>query len=315
MPNFPLCETPDFLRIVQIFKIIVTVIKYAAPIALIIFMSLEISKAVISDEQGIKKMWTNNKNKIISVCMVFLVPTILEFVIGIVSENTDYSSCWLNATNEKIEQFQIIWDEEMKEVNQINSGSSTTTNNNPGYTSSNSHTSSITGIKYKLYNQTDSKWGNKQYSYPTGKTISDIGCMITSVAVISSSYDDSITPLTVFNRYSGSYPYDSIPKLTNNNMTCHMKYSVSNEEIIKSLKDGNAVIIQVKEQSNFTNSQHYIALIDIKSNGSQIFIGNSYGNGSGTYNRNGWFDKNVVLKDIHEIHICTPSSTLKDKFK
>lgn len=75
------------------------------------------------------------------------------------------------------------------------------------------------------------------------------------------------------------------------------------------------MVIFVKEESFFTNSQHYMALIDIKRDGSQIFVGNSYNSGEGTYNRNGWFDTDVVLTDVREVHLCVPSYSLINKFK
>jgi hypothetical protein len=58
-----------------------------------------------------------------------------------------------------------------------------------------------------------------------------------------------------------------------------------------------------------------MALIDIKSDGSQIFVGNSYDSGTGTYNRTGWFATDTVLYDIHEVHICVPSQDLINQYK
>ena len=57
-----------------------------------------------------------------------------------------------------------------------------------------------------------------------------------------------------------------------------------------------------------------MALLDIKSDGSQIFIGNSYGAGTGTYNRTGWFATDFVLNDTHEVNICVPSKDLINQY-
>jgi hypothetical protein len=70
----------------------------------------------------------------------------------------------------------------------------------------------------------------------------------------------------------------------------------------------------VKADSWFTSSQHYMALIDVSSDGKQIFVGNSYGTGSGA-GSNGWFNSKTVLTDVHEYVYCVPSQKLIDKFK
>ena len=66
------------------------------------------------------------------------------------------------------------------------------------YTSENSHTNSKNGIRYLLYDQSDSKWGNTKY--PDGSTIKDIGCMITAVAVVASSKDNNPSLLALFDK-------------------------------------------------------------------------------------------------------------------
>ena len=140
--------------------------------------------------------------------------------------------------------------------------------------------------------------------------------MITSVAVVSSAYDKTMTPKKVMNAgYQHNYPSQSIPHFSANNYKCTMSNSSNKNTIIDNLKKGNVVVIKVKSASKFTGSQHYMALIDIKSDGSQIFIGNSYDSGTGTYNRTGWFDTGTVLYDIHEVHICVPSQDLINKYK
>ena len=179
----------------------------------------------------------------------------------------------------------------------------------------NIHKNSINGIEYKLLNQADTEW--KDVKYPTRSgTIGKVGCMITSVAVVSSSYDKTMTPKKVMDAgYQHNYPSDSIPHFSAKNFKCTMSSSINKNTIIDNLKQGNVVVIKVKGASKFTTSQHYMALIDIKSDGSQIFVGNSYGDGAGTYNRTGWFDTDTVLYDTREVHICVPSQDLINQYK
>ena len=201
------------------------------------------------------------------------------------------------------------------ESNSTNSGNSNNTNVPSDTDASNGdyHVNSINRIKYNLYNQGDSRWGSVKYD--SNDDIASNGCMITSIAVLSSAYDSSITPLTVFNsNYRHRSAYKGVNALSNNTFSCYQNNSMSNSDIVSNLKSGNVVIIMVKAKSNFTNSQHYMALIDIKQDGSQIFVGNSYGKGTGTYSRNGWFNTDTVLYDKREVNVCTPTSTLLNKY-
>ena len=199
--------------------------------------------------------------------------------------------------------------------NSSSSDSNNSNNSNNGSDSSNGtyHVNSINRIKYNLYNQGDSRWGSVRYD--SNDDIASNGCMITSIAVLSSAYDPNITPLTVFNsNYRHRSAYKGVNALSNNAFSCYQNNSMKNDEVVSNLKQGNVVIIMVKAKNNFTNSQHYMALIDVKQDGSQIFVGNSYGRGTGTYSRNGWFDTNTVLYDKREVDICTPTSSLIGKY-
>lgn len=182
------------------------------------------------------------------------------------------------------------------------------------YTSSNSHTSSINGIRYLLHNQSDSRWGDIEY--PSGKTIAGIGCMITATAVVSSAYDDSITPKTVFDEARHDYPYKGINNLAGDGFSCkQISATNSKNNILNALSQGKVVVIMVYGKkkggtSVFTTSQHFMALIDYKDD--KIFVGNSYSSaGTGL---SGWYDKDLVLTSVKEVNICTPKQTLIDKF-
>ena len=183
------------------------------------------------------------------------------------------------------------------------------------YTESNSHTNSINGIKYLLYNQIDSRWGNVKYS--NGETIANNGCMITSVAVVSSAYDNKITPKTVFDTHRHDYPYTGINSLAGEGFSCkHISATNSKNNILNALQEGKIVVIMVYGKnkggaSSFTSSQHYMALIDYQDN--KIFIGNAYSNsGKG---RTGWYNQDSVLTSVREVNVCTPKQSLIDKFK
>ena len=106
---------------------------------------------------------------------------------------------------------------------------------------------------------------------------------------------------------------NAIPELAGSgNFSCKGG-SITHDDIINELKKGNVAIIMVKADSWFTGSQHYMALIDVSADGKQIFVGNSYGTGTGS-GSNGWFNSKTVLTDVHEYVYCVPSKKLIDKF-
>lgn len=176
---------------------------------------------------------------------------------------------------------------------------------------------SVTGIKYNLYNQNDSRWAKLPFN---GKTIGDEGCAIMSVAVIASAYDQNITPLTIINhsnrQLKHDHPYKSIQTLTNNSFTC--KYlTMYDEGVVSELKKGNAVVIYAGPNSPFTpaDGHHYMALIDISKDASQIYVGNSFDSKTSSYNKSGWYSAKDVLKGrSYSVHVCTPSAELKKKY-
>ena len=221
----------------------------------------------------------------------------------------------LNAVKSSIDN-KIQEDNKKEDTKSENNSSNSNNTNVPGDTDASNgdyHVNSINHIKYNLYNQGDARWGSVKYD--SNDDIASNGCMITSIAVLSSAYDSSITPLTVFNsNYRHRSAYKGVNALSNNTFSCYQNNSMSNNDIVSNLKSGNVVIIMVKAKSNFTNSQHYMALIDVKQDGSQIFVGNSYGKGTGTYSRNGWFNTDTVLYDKREVNVCTPTSTLLNKY-
>ena len=182
------------------------------------------------------------------------------------------------------------------------------------YTSSNSHQNSINGIRYIMYDQADPRWGKTKYS--NGKTIAEIGCLITSMAVISSAGNHNVTPLYIFQKKANNYYMtNAIPMVAGkDNFKCVVG-SITHDKIVKDLSSGKVGIIKVEADSVFTANQHYMSLIDISADRKKIFIGNSYGGGKGSYNRTGWFDIKTVLTDVHEYVVCTPTQKLIDKFK
>ena len=215
--------------------------------------------------------------------------------------NTKNISCSLENKNEQ-------HSESNNSSSDTNVSKPSSAKNDPIYKQEEYHDNSINGVRYILYDQADSRWGTLKYS--DGDTMKSAGCMVTTMAVISSAYDTNITPQTVFySKHRWNWTSTAVNDFTNNKISCKRKSSMTKEEIISNLKLGNVVAIKVKNPNKYAKTQHYMALIDIKKDNSQVFVGNKSGR------THGWLNTNDVLYNMHEFHICEPTETVIDKFK
>lgn len=322
-------DLPGFIRA------IITIIQIAVPIILILIGSIDFLKVVL----GSKNDDLNNATKkfvlrLIAASSIFFLFLVVKLLISLIGSNDDglleCLSCFTSDGNEcstyEVEKADYSDEkaeadakrkeleekrEEQRKENEKKKEEELEKN------SGEKHKSSITGITYNLYNQMDPRWSNIQTG--GGDNIGQIGCMVTAVAVVSSSVNTSITPATVVEQKLGtSHPYTSIPKLTNGKYNCTMKRpssSFTNQSIIDALYDGKVVIVKVwgknrGGRSPFSPAQHYMAIIDVKSenNTTQFFIGNSYSlNKAAKYAQTGWFNASEVLTSYQTAEVCTPA--------
>ncbi len=86
------------LGIMYYAKLILKILQIAVPVGLIIFGTIDMAKAVIAgDEKKMKEAQKPFVKRIISAVIVFLIPYIVQVVIGLVTSNTEYKGCWDNA--------------------------------------------------------------------------------------------------------------------------------------------------------------------------------------------------------------------------
>ena len=311
-------DLPGFIREV------ITIIQIAVPIILIIMGSIDFLKVVLgSKNDDLKNATKKFVLRVIAAASVFFVFLGVKLLISLVGSNDDglleCLSCFTSEADYSDEKAEADakrkeLDEKREEQRKENEKKK---EEELEKNSGESHKSSITGITYKLYNQMDPRWSNIQTG--GGDNIGQIGCMVTAVAVVSSSVNTSITPATVVEQKLGtSHPYTSIPKLTNGKYNCTMKVpssSFTNQSIIDALYDGKVVIVKVwgknrGGRSPFSPAQHYMAIIDVRSenNTTQFFIGNSYSlNKAAKYAQTGWFNASEVLTSYQTAEVCTPA--------
>ena len=149
------------------------------------------------------------------------------------------------------------------------------------------------GKTYKEFKQNGpSSYRDKPYG---DDTIAAQGCSITSIAIVLSGFGYNYTPAT----WSGTslvsiYGETNkvVPSINHTNSvsgaTAENKVAIQNH-----LKTGNPVIIHVLSKSPFTANQHWMALLDISSDGSQVYLSNP--NITGV---NGWVNIDTALTDL-----------------
>jgi len=82
-------------RIFNIVSLIITIMKIAIPVLLIIFGMLDLGKAVIaSKEDEIKKGQQMFIKRIISAVIVFFVVVIVQLVVNLAAEGTEKGNIW-----------------------------------------------------------------------------------------------------------------------------------------------------------------------------------------------------------------------------
>ena len=86
------------LQIIGIAKAVVRVLQIAVPIALIIWGTIDIGKAVIAgDEKKIKEAQKPFVKRVIAAVIVFCIPFLVNLVLGYVSDG-EWKACWDDAT-------------------------------------------------------------------------------------------------------------------------------------------------------------------------------------------------------------------------
>lgn len=109
------CNESGILHIVYLIKLGLSIVRIAIPIILIIIASLDVLKLVISKEVEIGKTMQKIVRRLIAAVLLFVIPSILNFVLGILGNTTsiELSSCWVNATRENIEKLKQQEEEEL----------------------------------------------------------------------------------------------------------------------------------------------------------------------------------------------------------
>lgn len=97
--NLDICGS-DLLWVIQLLKIVIRIIQIAAPLALIIFGSLDFFKAIIAgDEKEMKAKRKPFIGRLIAAVVILLLPMLVKLVMKTVANNTNntFAKCWNDA--------------------------------------------------------------------------------------------------------------------------------------------------------------------------------------------------------------------------
>ena len=89
------CSSIGVANIITILKRILDVIWIITPILAIMFLTVNIIKLMANPDE--KKIPKKIKNQLLSLFIVFLIPTIVNATMAILNDSTDISSCWNDA--------------------------------------------------------------------------------------------------------------------------------------------------------------------------------------------------------------------------
>ena len=86
------CNNAAFSTILPVVKSIIILIQVIVPIILIIMCVVEFTRLSINPED--KKGFRNILNKFIAAFIIFLLPFLINAIMGVVGESTEFSNCW-----------------------------------------------------------------------------------------------------------------------------------------------------------------------------------------------------------------------------
>ena len=97
------CDSPDVLSTMKYVKTVITIIRIAVPILLIVAGTLTLVKTIKSGESDLSKSIKSLVIKVIIALLIFFIPTFVS-LIGDLFDNNLYKECISNATDDNIDR-------------------------------------------------------------------------------------------------------------------------------------------------------------------------------------------------------------------
>lgn len=102
-----LCQDPDLLNVLSLVRTAIKLLQIVVPIALILFGTIDMGKAVIAgDEKKMKEAQKPFVKRIVAAVIVFVIPFIVNLVMNLVTTNNDeWKQCWNSAGDQEFSAF------------------------------------------------------------------------------------------------------------------------------------------------------------------------------------------------------------------
>ena len=134
------CENVALSNYLVIVKRALLLIQIIVPILLIVMTIFQFTSMINNpdDKNGFKKL----KNKILAAIIVFTIPFIVNAVMGVLGESTEFSNCWNKAGDivSGDSQYIDVYDDEGKKSNPIGGNYQKSTKKNTASTTNNTNT-------------------------------------------------------------------------------------------------------------------------------------------------------------------------------
>jgi len=107
---FNICENSNILSAILFAKELINIISIFVPIILIIMLSVELLKIVVSgDDNGFKKHSKSIVTKAIAAVAIFFIPTLVNLLLSMLNKvSYNDTLCWVNATDETIADYKTL---------------------------------------------------------------------------------------------------------------------------------------------------------------------------------------------------------------
>ena len=113
------CSNATLSKILPVVKNIILLIQIIVPIALLISFTVEFVKLSINpeDKKGFRKLL----NKLMAAFIIFAIPFLFNVIMGAVGESSEFSNCWVNASNSKNDgEYTYIEDDDREPTKVVN---------------------------------------------------------------------------------------------------------------------------------------------------------------------------------------------------
>lgn len=160
---------------------------------------------------------------------------------------------------------------------------------------------SKTGKTYRNYKQNSGTYSLKKWCGTS--IVKNDGCSLIAVTIIVSGYRNSeVDPLELAQKYAVvGVGMNIAGALSSEGIQCsqplgrNVTFSESQKETIKNyVKTTGPAIIRVTPPSQFTDSTHFMALLDYNASTNEFYLSNPY-TGNNSYGVSGWIDADRVL--------------------